>query len=116
MGSEKYPNENEFDQFVKKSGGFDNADTDFEETSFYFEISEHCLDEAFDRFASLFRAPLMRKDAMTREREAVHSEFLSKMQGDDVRKEQLMQSLIHDTHPGSIFAWGNFKDYSILYI
>lgn len=107
MGSEKYPNENEFDHFVKKCGGFDNADTDFEETSFYFEVSEHCLDEVFDRFASLFKAPLMLKEAMTREREAVHSEFLSKMQGDDVRREQLLASLMHETHPGSIFAWGN---------
>ena len=30
MGSEKYPDENEFDVFVKKHGGSDNACTDCE--------------------------------------------------------------------------------------
>ena len=30
MGSEKYPNENDFDTFVKKRGGNSNAYTDME--------------------------------------------------------------------------------------
>ena len=30
MGSEKYPDENEFDVFIKKHGGSDNACTDCE--------------------------------------------------------------------------------------
>ena len=30
MGSEKYPDENAFDSFIKKHGGSDNASTDCE--------------------------------------------------------------------------------------
>lgn len=30
MGSEKYPDENAFDAFIKKHGGSDNASTDCE--------------------------------------------------------------------------------------
>ena len=38
MGSEKYPDENDFDRFIQQSGGFDNASTDCETTVFYFDI------------------------------------------------------------------------------
>lgn len=107
MGSEKYPSENEYDQYIKKCGGFDNADTDYEETSFYFEIQEQHLDGAMDRFSQLFKAPLMLKDAMSREREAVESEFCSKMNEEDLRRDQLLASLGNPEHPISIFAWGN---------
>lgn len=109
MGSEKYPSENEFDQYMQKAGGFDNADTDYEETSFYFESREEFLDGALDRFSHLFKAPLMLKEAMTREREAVESEFISKKNAEDVRREQLIASIGQPTHPASIFAWGNLK-------
>lgn len=107
MGSEKYPGENEFDQFMQKSGGFDNADTDFDETSFYFETREEFLDEALDRFSQFFKNPLMLKEAMTREREAVESEFASKKNGEDVRRGQLLSLIGREEHPSSIFAWGN---------
>lgn len=109
MGSEKYPSENEFDQFMQKSGGFDNADTDFDETSFYFEAREEFLDEALDRFSQFFKAPLMLKEAMTREREAVESEFASKKNGEDVRRGQLLSLIGQPFHPSSIFAWGNLE-------
>lgn len=109
MGSEKYPTENGFDQFMQKSGGFDNADTDFDETSFYFETREEFLEEALDRFSQFFKAPLMLKEAMTREREAVESEFTSKKNGEDVRREQLLASIGQPKHPSSIFPWGNLE-------
>jgi nardilysin len=71
MGSAKYPSENEYDKYIKQCGGSDNADTNYEETSFYFEVAEKYLDGALDRFANLFTEPLMQKDTMNREREAV---------------------------------------------
>lgn len=37
MGSEKYPEENAYDSFIKKHGGDDNASTDCEKVSGYFE-------------------------------------------------------------------------------
>lgn len=109
MGSAKYPSENEFDQFIKKCGGSDNAHTNCEETQFYFEVGEEHLDGAFDRFANLFKQPLMLKEAMTRERDAVESEFTSKRQNDGVRREQLLASMGQPQHPSSIFTLGNAK-------
>lgn len=109
MGSKKFPNENEFDQYIKRSSGFDNAQTDCEETFFYFEVSEKYLDGALDRLANFFKEPLLLKECMTREREAVESEFQSTKHKNDVRREQLLSSLGNAEHPSSIFTWGNLK-------
>lgn len=65
--------ENDFDAFISKRGGFTNASTDCEHTTFYFDIQEKHLLSALDRFAQFFIKPLMKKDAITREREAVES-------------------------------------------
>ncbi|XP_012524901.1 nardilysin isoform X2 [Monomorium pharaonis] len=107
MGSEKYPQENDFDAFISKRGGFTNASTDCEHTTFYFDIQEKHLLSALDRFAQFFIKPLMKKDAITREREAVESEFQLALPCDDNRKEQLFSSFARTGHPANKFIWGN---------
>ena len=58
---------------LKRRGGNDNASTDCETTTFFFESHEKHLLQGLDRFSNFFISPLMTKDAMTREREAVES-------------------------------------------
>jgi len=67
MGTGKYPDENSFDVFNRKHGGFDNASTDCETTVFYFEVPRKHFLEGLDRFAQFFIQPLMKP--------AVDSEF-----------------------------------------
>lgn len=107
MGSEKYPKENSFDEFIKLSGGSDNASTDAETTVFYFECIEKYFDEALDRFSQFFKEPLMKREAMTRERESIESEFQMSVTSDSSRKEQLLCSLAKTNSPVNSFAWGN---------
>ncbi|CAH2986249.1 unnamed protein product [Chilo suppressalis] len=109
MGSEKYPKENEFDAFIKKKGGSDNASTDCEMTTFYFEIQEKHLPQAMDMFSQFFVSPLMLKEAMQREREAIESEFAIASPSDSNRKDQLLSSLFPKDHPARIFTWGNLR-------
>uniref|UniRef100_A0A182PNV0 Nardilysin n=1 Tax=Anopheles epiroticus TaxID=199890 RepID=A0A182PNV0_9DIPT len=109
MGSKKYPRENEYDSYISKCGGFDNAVTDLEETTFYFEIDEAHLEGALDRFASLFTDPLMLRDSVCRERDAVESEFQTNKNRFSSAREQLIASLGRDDHPISLFSWGNLK-------
>ena len=45
MGSEKYPDENSFDDFIQRTGGTDNAHTDCETTVFYFETQRKSFRE-----------------------------------------------------------------------
>ncbi|XP_014089704.1 nardilysin [Bactrocera oleae] len=109
MGSEKYPAENAFDAHIKKCGGFDNAHTEFEETCFYFEVSEEHLDSSMDYFSALLKAPLMKKEAMTRERDSVESEFQQIVHDDEVRRDQLVAAYATPGYPHATFPWGNLK-------
>ncbi|KAK6618928.1 hypothetical protein RUM44_003309 [Polyplax serrata] len=107
MGSEKYPQENGFDEFIKKNGGSDNGSTECETTTFYLECSEKYLREGMDRFAQFFISPLMIADAMAREKEIVHSEFEMSLPSDGTRREQILGSLAPPNHPAAKFHWGN---------
>ncbi|KAG1945781.1 nardilysin b [Pimephales promelas] len=107
MGSEKYPDENGFDAFLKKHGGSDNASTDCERTIFQFDVQRKYFKEALDRWAQFFICPLMIPDAVDREVEAVDSEYQMGRPLDSNRKEMLFGSLAKANHPMSKFFWGN---------
>ncbi|XP_075792112.1 nardilysin-like isoform X2 [Pelodiscus sinensis] len=107
MGSLKYPDENGFDQFLKKHGGTDNASTDCERTVFYFDIQQKYFKEALDRWAQFFIHPLMIRDAIDREVEAVDSEYQLARPSDANRRELLLGSLAKPGHPMKKFFWGN---------
>uniref|UniRef100_A0A4W3IYV7 Nardilysin b (N-arginine dibasic convertase) n=1 Tax=Callorhinchus milii TaxID=7868 RepID=A0A4W3IYV7_CALMI len=107
MGSEKFPDEDGFDAFLKKHGGSDNASTDCETTVFQFDIQRKYFKEALDRWAQFFIGPLMIRDTIDREVEAVDSEFQLAIPSDSSRKEVLFGSLAKPGHPMSKFFWGN---------
>ncbi|MGH0167461.1 UNVERIFIED_CONTAM: hypothetical protein FKN15_002428 [Acipenser sinensis] len=105
--AEKYPAENGFDAFLKKHGGSDNASTDCERTVFQFDVQRKYFREALDRWAQFFISPLMIKDAIGREVEAVDSEYQLARPSDSHRKEMLFGSLAKPGHPMGKFCWGN---------
>uniref|UniRef100_A0A7M4FS17 Nardilysin convertase n=1 Tax=Crocodylus porosus TaxID=8502 RepID=A0A7M4FS17_CROPO len=107
MGSLKYPDENGFDAFLKKHGGSDNASTDCERTVFQFDVQRKYFKEALDRWAQFFIHPLMIRDAIDREVEAVDSEYQLARPSDSNRKEMLFGSLARPGHPMKKFFWGN---------
>ena len=109
LGSEKYPNENGFLKFLQNSGGSSNADTHFEKTKFYFCVHEQFLNEGLDRFSNLFKAPLLQKESMMREREAIDSEYSAQKNDGDSRRQQVLASLSQQTHPFRKFNCGNLK-------
>lgn len=112
MGSKKFPEENGFESFIAKHGGYDNASTDTETTVFWFESPRRYFHEGMDRFAQFFIAPLMKKEGMQREREAVDSEFQMALPSDDNRILQIFGGLSKDGHPMSKFMWGNTESLS----
>lgn len=109
MGSEKYPKEDEFKQFLQSSGGSQNAHTRADTTTFYLEVQEQFLEDAIDRFSHLFKAPLLRADSMMREREAVDSEFSMGLCNEFVQRRQILASLAQPAHPFSKLGCGNLK-------
>lgn len=75
MGTEKYPSENEYTEFIKNNGGGDNAYTSLTDTNYYFDISNEAFPEALDRFSQFFKKPLLGESSAEREMKAVDSEF-----------------------------------------
>ena len=75
MGSEKYPGENHFSDWLSQHWGSENACTDSEQTTFYFECHPKHLREGLDIFSGYFLNPLLKMDAAEREVTAVESEF-----------------------------------------
>ena len=51
MGSEKYPSENEYAEFIKNNGGYSNAFTSLMDTNYHFECSNEAFEGSLDRFA-----------------------------------------------------------------
>ncbi|OWF39127.1 nardilysin-like [Mizuhopecten yessoensis] len=107
MGSEKYPKENELDDFLGRHGGFSNAWTDCEKTCFYFDVERKYFRRALDMFAHFFISPLFREDCVDREIEAVDSEFQMNLPNDDDRINTLFGTLSKPGHPMSKFFTGN---------
>ncbi|RTZ72242.1 MAG: peptidase M16, partial [Gammaproteobacteria bacterium] len=85
MGTEQYPDVDDYSDFIKKNGGMDNAFTAGGQTTYYFDIKPEALEPALDRFAQFFIAPLMDARYVEREKHAVESEYQLKLK-DDTRR------------------------------
>ena len=82
MGTEKYPSENEYSEFISNNGGYNNAFTSMIDTNYHFEVSNEAFGEALDRFAQFFLCPLLGDDQTDREMNAVDSEYKMSLTND----------------------------------
>lgn len=111
MGSERYTDENEAEEYLSAHGGYSNAYTEVEHTTFYFELEPGpgVLDGALDRWSAFFTCPLIKEDCLAREIDAVNSEFQGVEQNDTCRQQQLLSHDAKPGHPCCNFLWGNAK-------
>ena len=107
MGSEKFPGENHFSEWLSQHWGSENACTDSEQTTYYFECHPKHLKEGLDIFSGYFLNPLLKMDAVEREVTAVESEFERVVNNDATRVEAIMGQLVNPDHPYRVFGWGN---------
>lgn len=105
MGSQKYPKENEYDSVINRFGGSNNAETDAEETCFYFDVPLPGLESVLDVFSNLFHCPLFVEDTIDRELSAIDSEFDQARQSNDVRCDAVLAQFMNG--PASKFNYGN---------
>lgn len=109
LGTEKYPEPGEYQQFIKSHGGSHNAFTAFQDTNYFFDVEARFLEPALDRFAEQFAAPLFTPELVDRERNAVHSEFSSKQKEDGRRFYSVKKAASNPDHAFSQFAVGNLS-------
>ena len=107
LGTEKYPDPGEYQQFIKSHGGSHNAFTAFQDTNYFFDVQAEHLKEALDRFAEQFSDPLFTPELVDRERRAVHSEFSAKQKDDSRRFYSVKKAVSNPDHAFHQFAVGN---------
>lgn len=109
MGTEKYPNENEYSEYLASHSGSSNAYTDSEMTVYYFDVDSNYLEGAADRFAQFFTCPLLAKGSVERELLAVNSEYLNSLNSHAWRAHRITQELMIQELPESRFNCGNLE-------
>ncbi|KAF2279892.1 LuxS/MPP-like metallohydrolase [Westerdykella ornata] len=133
MGTEKYPQENAYNQYLNSHGGYSNAYTAATSTNYFFELAYRAtpnskapspnatqeslrIDKedsplwgALDRFGQFFICPLFLEDTVDREIKAVDSENKKNLQNDTWRLHQLSKALSNPDHPYNHFSTGSWK-------
>lgn len=107
MGTEQFPRENEYSEYLAKNNGASNAYTSTSNTNYYFSVSTHALSGALERFASFFHSPLFDSSCTSRELNAVDSEHRKNHQADLWRIFQVNKHLSKPGHVWSKFGSGN---------
>jgi len=107
MGTEKYPDENMYSDFLNAHGGQSNAYTACQHTNYQFDVTPPFLEKTLDMFAHFFIDPLFTAGATGRELEAVDSENQKNLQNDHWRIFQLTKTLSKSAHPYHKFGTGN---------
>nr|XP_022903817.1 insulin-degrading enzyme [Onthophagus taurus] len=107
LGTEKYPNENDYNKFLSEHGGSSNASTTHDHTNYYFDIVPDQLPNALDRFSQFFKSPLFTASATEREIKAVHSEHEKNLASDVWRIDQLDKHTADTNHPFHKFGTGS---------
>ncbi|TCD63541.1 Insulinase (Peptidase M16) [Steccherinum ochraceum] len=107
MGTEQYPGENEYSEYLSKNNGHSNAFTSTSNTNYFFTVATNALPGALSRFSSFFHSPLFAPSCTVRELNAVDSEHKKNHQSDVWRIFQLNKHLSKDGHQWSKFGSGN---------
>lgn len=109
QGTEKYPRENEYSEFMQNNGGMNNAFTSLTNTNYHFDCSNDGFEEGLDRLAQFFISPTFSESSADREVKAVDSEFNMSLQSDEWHFFNIVQQL---SNPESLlhrFNCGNVK-------
>ncbi|MGI9288660.1 MAG: insulinase family protein, partial [Pseudomonadales bacterium] len=109
LGTKKYPESGEYQEFISSHGGSHNAYTSFEHTNYFFDVNASYLRETLDRFAQFFVAPLFTARYVEREMNAVESEYRSRLRDDSRRSLDVFQQIINPEHPFNKLSVGNLQ-------
>ncbi|HEY3697751.1 MAG TPA: insulinase family protein, partial [Spongiibacteraceae bacterium] len=107
LGTDKYPNADEYQDFIAAHGGNHNAYTAFEHTNYFFDINSAYLEPALDRFSRFFVAPLFSAEYVEREKHAVDSEYKANIQDDQHRALDVLREVVNPEHPLAKFSVGD---------
>lgn len=109
LGTEKYPKENAYSNFIQHNGGICNAYTSEDITCYYFTINKDKFIRALDMFAQFFISPLLKQESVRAEVTAVNAEHKKNMAQDMWRIYDVTKKTMNKDHEFSRFGTGSFK-------
>ena len=107
MGTQKYPEVDDYPKYISENGGWRNAYTTSDHTNYHFDIKHDAFEGALDRLSQFFIAPLFDKTYTERETNAVNSEFQRFKEHDGWRTSQVQKLFLNQDHPYSRFIIGS---------
>lgn len=107
MGTEKYPDEHEFQSLVSDYAGLTNAFTAPNRTVYMFASQPEGFLPILDRFARFFIDPLFNPSGISREMHAVDQEFAKNIENDGWREYMVFKETGNPEHPNRMFSVGN---------
>jgi insulysin len=109
LGTKQFPEAGDFDKFMSKAGGSDNAFTEAEKTVYFGELSAAWSDEGLKRFGDFFRAPLFNDKFVSKEVNAIDSEHAKNVQSGSQRIIEIFNSLANPDSPIGRFSTGDVE-------
>ncbi len=107
LGTDRFPEADEYQNFISSHGGAHNAFTAFEDTNYFFDIDSRYLAPALDRFSRFFVAPLFSAEYVDREKHAVFSEYKAGIRDDQRRNIDVLRETVNPEHPFAKFSVGS---------
>lgn len=108
MGTQKYPKENYFHEFINKVNGYTNAGTGKEFTTYYFNVLEMYFPEALEIFSHFFISPLLLQSSIDKEINSIESEYNNNYLVDSTREHALLKEVMdNQQHPFYNFGVGS---------
>lgn len=108
LGTDKFPDPDEYAAFVQKNGGTHNAYTWLDVTNYMVKINNNAFDEALERFSDFFKSPKLYPEYTEKEKNAVNAEWSMRREMDFFGQFKLARQLLGD-HPSNRFLIGNLE-------
>jgi secreted Zn-dependent insulinase-like peptidase len=109
LGTDKFPEPEAYQAYISAHSGSHNAYTAFENTNYFFDIEPQYLAGGLDRFSRFFVAPLFTEAYVDREKNAVYSEYKSKLKNEYRRSLDALRQEVNPAHPMVKFSVGNLQ-------
>ena len=109
LGTEKYPDVDEYSTYLKTFGGYSNAYTAGDHTNYQLQVLPDGFEGSLDRFAQFFISPLFTEEYTSREVNAVNSEYQKNIMNDGWRQYRISSQFSKEGHPERKFNIGNLE-------
>jgi insulysin len=109
MGSEKYPEQNDYHSYIQINGGYDNAFTGDNITCYYLCLETTFLKKGIEMLSWFFRAPLLDEKHIESEMEIIDSEHQKNILMDAWIMDDIFKNFISDNNKYKKFGTGNLE-------